>query len=71
MVASADRRKQLVKNAIKFLRQNHFDGLDLDWEYPTFRDGGKLRDRDNYAELVKVSGFFYTLFYTDIEGETL
>ncbi|CAH1123057.1 unnamed protein product [Ceutorhynchus assimilis] len=53
MVASADRRKQLVKNAIKFLRQNHFDGLDLDWEYPTFRDGGKSRDRDNYAQLVK------------------
>jgi len=54
MVASAERRKELVKNAIKFLRQNHFDGLDLDWEYPTFRDGGKPRDRDNYAQLVQV-----------------
>lgn len=42
MVASADRRKELVKNTIKFLRQNHFDGLDLDWEYPSFRDGGKV-----------------------------
>lgn len=54
MVASAERRKELVRNAIKFLRQNHFDGLDLDWEYPTFRDGGKPRDRDNYAQLVQV-----------------
>ncbi|XP_066255919.1 uncharacterized protein [Euwallacea similis] len=53
MVASAERRKELVKNTIKFLRQNHFDGLDLDWEYPTFRDGGKPRDRDNYAQLVQ------------------
>ncbi|XP_050301740.1 mucin-4-like isoform X2 [Anthonomus grandis grandis] len=53
MVASADRRKELVRNAVKFLRQNHFDGLDLDWEYPSFRDGGKPRDRDNYAQLVK------------------
>lgn len=54
MVANADRRKELIKNTIKFLRQNHFDGLDLDWEYPSFRDGGKARDRDNYAQLVQV-----------------
>ncbi|KPJ07038.1 Acidic mammalian chitinase [Papilio machaon] len=53
MVASRDRRKEFVRNAIKFLRQNHFDGLDLDWEYPAFRDGGKPKDRENYAKLVK------------------
>lgn len=60
MVASSERRRELVKNTIKFLRQNHFDGLDLDWEYPTFRDGGKPRDRDNYAQLVQV---FWLKFY--------
>lgn len=54
MVANSERRKELVKNTIKFLRQNHFDGLDLDWEYPSFRDGGKPRDKDNYAQLVQV-----------------
>lgn len=53
LVADADRRKEFVRNALRFLRQNHFDGLDLDWEYPAFRDGGKARDRDNYALLVK------------------
>ncbi|XP_038220780.1 mucin-17 [Zerene cesonia] len=53
MVASKDRRKEFVRNVIKFLRQNHFDGLDLDWEYPAFRDGGKAKDRENYAKLVK------------------
>ncbi|RZB39353.1 mucin-22, partial [Asbolus verrucosus] len=53
MVANPERRKELIKNTIKFLRQNHFDGLDLDWEYPSFRDGGKSRDRDNYAQLVQ------------------
>ncbi|KAH9632906.1 hypothetical protein HF086_002728 [Spodoptera exigua] len=37
----------------QFLRQNRFDGLDLDWEYPAFRDGGKPKDRENYAKLVK------------------
>lgn len=54
MVANAERRKQLVKNSIKFLRQNNFDGLDLDWEYPAFREGGKPRDKENYAKLVQV-----------------
>ncbi|XP_030029111.1 mucin-2 isoform X2 [Manduca sexta] len=53
MVGSRDRRKEFVRNAIKFLRQNRFDGLDLDWEYPSFRDGGKPKDRENYAKLVR------------------
>lgn len=39
--------------SLQFLRQNHFDGLDLDWEYPAFRDGGKPKDRENYAKLVR------------------
>nr|QQJ42582.1 chitinase 6-2 [Sogatella furcifera] len=53
LVADEERRREFVKNVVKFLRQNHFDGLDLDWEYPAFRDGGKPRDRDNYAQLVQ------------------
>lgn len=57
LVASEERRKELVKNSVKFLRQNHFDGLDLDWEYPSFREGGKPRDRANYAQFVQVSTF--------------
>ncbi|CAB3227295.1 unnamed protein product [Arctia plantaginis] len=53
MVASRERRKEFVRNAIKFLRQNRFDGLDLDWEYPAFRDGGKPKDKEHYARFVK------------------
>lgn len=53
LVASAERRREFIKNTVKFLRQNHFDGLDLDWEYPAYRDGGKPRDKDNYAQFVQ------------------
>lgn len=72
MVANPERRKEFVKNSIKFLRQNHFDGLDLDWEYPSFRDGGKPRDRDNYATLVQVCipilKFFISNFCTNLDS---
>ncbi|XP_039233397.1 mucin-12 isoform X4 [Drosophila yakuba] len=53
LVASNERRQQFIKNILKFLRQNHFDGIDLDWEYPAHREGGKSRDRDNYAQFVQ------------------
>lgn len=58
MVADPGRRREFVKNSVKFLRQNHFDGLDLDWEYPAFRDGGKPRDKDNYASAKELSEEF-------------
>ncbi|XP_032517389.2 mucin-2 [Danaus plexippus] len=53
MVAAKDRRREFARNAIKFLRQNQFDGLDLDWEYPASREGGKPKDRENYVKFVK------------------
>jgi chitinase len=54
LVDDESKRKEFVKNVIKFLRQNNFDGLDLDWEYPAYRDGSKPSDKENYASLVKV-----------------
>ena len=55
LVADPSRRRTFIKSAIRFLRQYNFDGLDLDWEYPSFRDGGKPEDRRNYAKFVAVS----------------
>lgn len=53
MSASDEKRANFTRNVVRFLRQNSFDGLDLDWEYPAARDGGKARDKENYATLVK------------------
>lgn len=58
MVDSPDSRRQFVISSVEFLRKYGFNGLDLDWEYPTQR-GGKRRDKRNFALLVKVSLYFY------------
>jgi len=53
LVADRDRRQVFIKSAIRFLRQYNFDGIDLDWEYPTQRAGGRPQDRDNYATFIE------------------
>ena len=53
LVADPARRKTLIRSCLRFLRQYNFDGLDLDWEYPTLRAGGRPEDRENYALFVK------------------
>uniref|UniRef100_A0A182NGV2 GH18 domain-containing protein n=1 Tax=Anopheles dirus TaxID=7168 RepID=A0A182NGV2_9DIPT len=52
LAANPERRQAFVKNALEFIKQYGFDGLDLDWEYPTQR-GGKPVDRENFVALVR------------------
>uniref|UniRef100_A0A1S4KVH5 chitinase n=2 Tax=Ixodes scapularis TaxID=6945 RepID=A0A1S4KVH5_IXOSC len=53
MVSDRSQRQKFVRSAVKFCREHGFDGLDLDWEYPSFRDGGKPEDKTGYAQLIK------------------
>ncbi|XP_046398944.1 chitinase-3-like protein 1 [Ischnura elegans] len=48
MVSNAQSRKTFLVNAVDFLKQYGFDGLDFDWEYPTQR-GGKPEDKENFV----------------------
>ncbi|KAL1132510.1 hypothetical protein AAG570_010465 [Ranatra chinensis] len=53
IVADEDRRSAFVKNAIQFLRMYNFDGVDLVWQYPAFREGSSPGDKQNFGKLVE------------------
>ncbi|CAH0599782.1 unnamed protein product [Chrysodeixis includens] len=52
MASKPESRAAFVKSVLLMLNNYKFDGLDLDWEYPTKRDG-KPYDRENFVLLVK------------------
>jgi len=54
MVASSSARSTFAASSIRFLREHGFDGLDLDWEYPSYApQGGQPEDKENYLLLVQ------------------
>nr|UTR35845.1 chitinase [Agrotis ipsilon] len=52
MASKPETRAAFIKSVMLMLNNYKFDGLDLDWEYPTKRDG-KPYDRENFVLLVK------------------
>lgn len=52
LVANPEQRGRFVKQVTTFIRKYNFDGLDLDWEYPTQR-GGRPQDRENFVLFTK------------------
>ncbi|XP_039481102.1 acidic mammalian chitinase [Drosophila santomea] len=46
------KRQNFINSALNLLRNNGFDGLDLDWEYPNQR-GGNWNDRANFVTLLR------------------
>ncbi|KAK6337057.1 hypothetical protein TWF718_009843 [Orbilia javanica] len=54
MAATAGTRKIFIDSVISFMKSYGFDGIDIDWEYPTAEDrGGKPADTANYVLLVR------------------
>ncbi|XP_013788216.1 probable chitinase 10 [Limulus polyphemus] len=57
LTASATKRRNFIQQAVHFLQQHHFDGLDLDWEFPVCWQSscgsGPTSDRSNFATFVR------------------
>lgn len=53
MAASEVGRSTFADSVVTFVKKYNFDGLDLDWEYPTQR-GGTREDKENFSLLLKV-----------------
>lgn len=52
MAERQDTRQKFADAALRFLCHYGFDGLDIDWEYPTQRRG-IADDRENFIELLR------------------
>jgi len=45
--ATEESRVKFVKSAIEYMKSYGFDGIDIDWEYPTFRRSADKEDNPN------------------------
>ncbi|XP_073984929.1 acidic mammalian chitinase-like [Rhodnius prolixus] len=53
MVESEEKINYFIKSAIEFLRKYNFDGINLDWQFPTIGYGSKKEDMANYVKLTQ------------------
>lgn len=62
MVESEEKINYFIKSAIEFLRKYNFDGINLDWQFPTIGYGSKKEDMANYVKLTQVLRITIHLF---------
>ncbi len=54
MTSRVDARKGFITSLGGFMKKNGFQGVELDWEYPSAADrGGSINDAANYVALVR------------------
>jgi chitinase len=54
MAETQSSRAEFIGNSLKYIRDNGFDGIDIDWEYPADPTrGGRSFDKRNFTLLMK------------------
>ncbi|KAI3068615.1 CAZyme family GH18 [Aspergillus niger] len=53
MARSYENRQTFINSVVKYLKDYHLDGIDIDWEYPSASDrGGEPQDAANFVTLL-------------------
>lgn len=54
MMSSSNSRKIFINSVVDFIKENDFDGLDIDIEYPGYVErGGSANDKVNFYRLIQ------------------
>ena len=51
--STPENRKKLADEMLKVVETYHFDGIDIDWEYPTYLTSRPVADKANYTLLME------------------
>ncbi|XP_050503924.1 probable chitinase 2 [Diabrotica virgifera virgifera] len=51
--ADPESRSRLVSQTLELIEKYKFDGIDIDWEYPTLRSAAHFEDKENFVLLLK------------------
>lgn len=54
VAADAGRKANMASSTLSYLDDFNCDGIDIDWEYPTQRDGASPEDKENFIDMLWV-----------------
>lgn len=53
LAANPKARENFIRQSLEFCEKYHFDGIDIDWEYPGFAEhSGRPIDKQNFTQLL-------------------